>query len=195
VDRVAHGASPTVVARVLGVVEVWTPTGLVTYYLLFAIQHSTRAVHFVGCTVHPDAAWMEQLARNLTDALDGFLLGTRYLLIDRDTKFCDSFRRILRQACVICLRLPPRSPNPTPTIERFMRSLQSESLDRLILFSEASLRSATRSFLAHYHGERNHQGLDHRSIEPDEELGRTAGRIACRQRLSGMLKYYYRQAG
>src|SRR5271165_1054584 len=174
--------------------EVWTMGGLVTYYLLFVMKVRTRQVQFAGCTVSPDTAWMQQIARNLTDGLTGFLGGSRYLLMDRDTKYADAFRRILRNAGVICLRLPPRSPNLSPHIERFMRTLKDESVRRLILFGEDSLRRCTRAFLTHYHGERNHQGLDNRLIEPGEEVGRREGRLACRQRLGGLLRYYHRRA-
>jgi len=60
-------------------VEVWTTGGLVTYYLLFVMKVATRQVQFAGCTVNPDASWMAQIARNLTDGLENFLSGTRYL--------------------------------------------------------------------------------------------------------------------
>ncbi|MCA9124481.1 MAG: transposase [Planctomycetaceae bacterium] len=76
-------------------IEVWTKGGLVTFYLLFVMELKTRRVHFAGCTVHPDETWMNQIARNLTNVEDGFLNGKRYLLMDRDTKFCESFRAFL----------------------------------------------------------------------------------------------------
>ena len=75
-----------------------------------------------------------------------------------------------------------------------MRSLKSESLDRMIFFGEKSLRRAVTEFLRHYHAERNHQGLDNELIEPGDEVGAVAGKIACRERLGGMLRYYYRDA-
>lgn len=175
-------------------VEVWTSGGLVTYYLLFVMKVATRQVHFAGCTVNPDTAWLQQIARNITDGLDNFLEGTRYLLMDRDTKYTDAFRSTLRQAGVICLRLPPRSPNLSHHIERFMRSLKDESVHRLILFGEEALRRTAREFLAHFHTERNHQGLDNRIIAPADHVGSTEGRLACRQRLGGLLRYYYRKA-
>jgi putative transposase len=64
-------------------IEVWTKGGLVTYYLLFALELVTRRVHFAGLTPNPDGPWMTQVARNLTDCQDGFLNGKRYLLLDR----------------------------------------------------------------------------------------------------------------
>lgn len=75
-----------------------------------------------------------------------------------------------------------------------MRSLKDEALSRLIFFGEDSLRRAVREFLEHYHLERNHQGLDNRVIEPGDEVGKSDGEIACRQRLGGMLRYYHRPA-
>ena len=64
----------------------------------------------------------------------------------------------------------------------------------MIFFGEAMLRRAVRSYVSHYHEERNHQGLDNRLIEPGEEVGRDVGEIQCREHLGGLLRYYYRQA-
>jgi transposase InsO family protein len=105
-------------------IAVWTKGGLVTVYLLFIMELATRRVHFAGSTANPDV----QVARNLSDAEDGFLRGKKYLLMDRDTKFSEAFRVTLEQAGVEAVRLPPRSPNLTPHIERFMRSVKDECL-------------------------------------------------------------------
>ena len=91
--------------------EVLTWRGLATYYVLFVIQLETRRVTLAGITRHPTEEWMQQVARNLTDAEGGALLGQRYLLHDRDTKFCSGFRSIVRDAGVEPLRLPPSSPD------------------------------------------------------------------------------------
>jgi hypothetical protein len=79
-------------------------------------------------------------------------------------------------------------------MERYLRSLKEECLDRMILFGEKSLRKAIQDFLSHYHVERNHQGLNNRLIDPEYEVGQVAGRIECRERLGGILRYYYREA-
>ena len=91
--------------------EVWTKGGLVTFYLLFVMELKTRRVHFVGSTTHPHEAWMKQAARELTAFDDGFLNGKRYLLMDRDTKFCESFRSFLANEGITPVRLPAKSPN------------------------------------------------------------------------------------
>ena len=75
-----------------------------------------------------------------------------------------------------------------------MRSLKSECLDRMVFFGQRSLERALREFVAHYHGERNHQGLANRIIDPDGEVGQTVGEIHCRERLGGMLRHYHREA-
>jgi len=137
---------------------------------------------------------MMQIARNLTDAEDGFLKGKRYLLMDRDGKFSPAFQAILKTEGVNAVLLPAKSPNLNAHLERFHRSLKEECLEKMIFFGEASLRNAVREFLAHYHAERNQQGLENRLIEPGPEVGQTAGTIGCRERLGGMLKYYYRRA-
>jgi transposase InsO family protein len=175
-------------------IEVWTKGGLVTYYLLFVMEIATRRVHFAGCSVSPDELWMKQVARNLTDAFDGFLSGKRYVLMDRDGKFFPAFREILTIEDIKPLQLPPRSPSLNAHVERFHRSLKEECLNRMIFFGEESLRHAIHAFLEHFHTERNHQGIENRLIEPGEEINRYDGEVLCRERLGGLLRYYYREA-
>ena len=100
-------------------IDVWTRTGLVTYYLLFFMELATRRIHFAGLTVTPEEAWMLQIARNVTDAETGFLRGKKYLLMDCDTKFSEAFRVTLEQGGMEAVRSPPRSPNLAAHIERF----------------------------------------------------------------------------
>ncbi len=175
-------------------IEVRTKGGLVTFYLLLAIKLSTRRVAFAGCTPNPHDAWMKQVARNRTDPFDGSLGRGTYLLMDRDGKYSESFHQTLIDAEVIALRLPPRSPNLNAYAERIVRSLQEACLDRMIFLGERSLRTAVSEFLSHYHAERNHQGLRNQVIDLQDEVGRATEEICCRQRLGGMLRYYYRRA-
>ncbi len=103
---------------------------------------------------------MTQIARNITDGDDGFLRGKRYLVLDRDAKYSDGFRNVLVREGINGVRLPPRSPNLNAFAERFVRSIKEESLNRMIFFGQASLRHAITQYKAHYHEERNHQGLE-----------------------------------
>ena len=172
--------------------EVWTPRGLTTYYVLFVIDLKSRKVHFAGTTPNPSEFFMTQVARNLTDVIDGFLKGHRFLICDRDSKFSEQFRQILRSAGVDVIRTPRQAPNCNAFAERFVLSIKSECLSRMIFFGEASLRRAISEYLNHYHTERAHQGLGN---EPLENLEVTQqGDIRCRERLGGFLKHYYRAA-
>src|ERR1700688_2071593 len=103
---------------------------------------------------------MVEVARNLTDAVDGVLLGKRYLILDRDTKYSASFRNLIKGSGTEVIRLPPLSPNLNAYAERFVRSIKEECLDRMIFVGQDSLRHAVREYTAHYHRERNHQGLE-----------------------------------
>jgi hypothetical protein len=113
--------------------------------------------------------------------------------MNRDARFSEEFRLILEQTGVKAVRLPPRSQSLNPNLERFMRSINEECLERIIFFGEKSLQNAVDDFLAHYHQERNHQGLNNQLIQPGNEVGCITGDVACRKRLGGMLRYYYRQ--
>ena len=175
--------------------EVLTWRGLVTYYVLFFIEIGTRRVCLGGITRHPDAGWMEQVARNATMEDTGYLNGCRYLLHDRDQKFCREFRETLAAGGVKCLPLPARSPNLNAYAERWVRSIKEECLAKLILFGEKSLQRVVSNYLEHYHQERNHQGKDNLLLFP-VSVGKASlrGAIRCRERLGGLLKYYSRAA-
>jgi len=88
-----------------------TLRGLVRYHVLFVMEIATRKVKLAGITANPSGEWMKQVARNLTDACDGFLKGKAYMLHDRDPLFTEAFREILRTAGVEPLKLPAKSPN------------------------------------------------------------------------------------
>ena len=174
-------------------VEVLTLKGLVTYYVLFFIQLETRRVCLAGVTPFPDQEWMEQQARNLTMKDWGFLAHSRYLLHDRDGKFCPVFREVIKAGKVRPLKLPARSPNPNAFAERWVRSVKEECLSQLIFFGEGSLRRALTQYVEHYHCERNYQGKDNRLLFPlarRRVRGRAAGSATCKERLGGLLKYY-----
>jgi len=110
--------------------------------------------------------------------------------------FTDSFRAIVKSGHVEPLKLPARSPNLNAYAERWVRSVKEEALSKLILFGEASLRCALREYVTHFHEERNHQGkgnvlLFRSSQEPTIRRNQA---VRCRERLGGLLKYYYQQA-
>jgi transposase InsO family protein len=171
--------------------EVWTLSGLVTYYVLFFIHLGSRKVEIAGMTPHPNEAWMVQMARNVTMEEWGCLSPGQYLIHDRDGKYCPAFQQIIDAAGITRVPLPPQSPNLNAYAERWVRSVKEECLSRLILFGEASLRHALTQYVTHFHHERNHQGkgnvLLFPAVSPDTAR---QGPMQCRERLGGLLKYY-----
>ena len=165
---------------------------MATYYVLFFIQIESRKITIAGATEHPNKAWVEQCARNLT-GWDGEFKSVRYLIRDRDSKFTRSFDEIFNSIGIKAVKLPARSPNLNAFAERFVRSIKSECLQRLILFGEKSLKYVLKEYADHYHHERNHQGVDNKILFPDDRLKKT-GDIVRSERLGGLLNYYHREA-
>ena len=132
-----------IAATDLFTVEVVNPFGLVRYHVLFVIDIATRCVCIGGITSDPNGEWMKQVARNLTDMWDGFLLGKRYLIHDRDPLFTEAVRGLLRDSGVKPLRLPANSPNLNAYAERFVLSIRRECLDRFVPLSEQQVRIRT----------------------------------------------------
>jgi putative transposase len=175
-------------------VEVWTGRGLVTHYVLFVISLRDRLVEIAGITTRPDESWMLQMARNLTDSEGGALRAKKYLILDRDSKYSEQFRRLIGDTGTKVIRLPPRSPNLNAYAERFVRSIKDECLDQMIFIGQASLRHAVREYIEHYHRERNHQGLENRLLHPTTEATADNGTISRHARLGGTLNFYFRKA-
>jgi transposase InsO family protein len=132
--------------------------------------------------------------RNLTDAVDRILKGKYYLIHDHDPLFTAEFLNMLAETGVKSVKLPPYSPNLNAYAERFVRSIKESCLERMIFFGERALHKGVQEFVAHYHGERNHQGPGNPLIIPDESHAGNRGAIRRRERLGGMLHYYNRQA-
>lgn len=175
-------------------VEVLTWSGLVRYSVLFFLDLKTRMVEIAGITPTPSGDWMKQIVRNLTDEEDGFLRDTQYLIIDRDPLYTGDFRKMLRDSGVEIIRLPSRSPDLNAYAERFVLTIKSECLNRIVPLGERHLRRAVHEFASHYHSERPHQGLDGKLITPERTTQEAEGRVVCRDRLGGILRYYHREA-
>jgi len=143
---------------------------------LFFLHLESRRVRIAGITRHPDREW--------------------YVLHDRDTKFCASFRSALASGCVKTIQLPAKSPNLNAFAERWVRSFKQECLSKLILFGEGPLLRVLTEYSRHYHHERHHQGKGNRLLFPSgtEKTYPLSRKIVCRQRLGGLLKYYRRAA-
>jgi putative transposase len=134
------------------------------------------------------------MARNATMEGWGALRHCRYLLHDRDTKYSAAFRSIIETGRVRTVSLPARSPNLNAYAERWVRSIKSECLSKVILFGDRSLRRAVSEYVAHYHAERNHQGKSNALLFPDAAEMRGSRPVRCRERLGGLLRYYHQDA-
>ena len=135
---------------------------------------------------------MSQMARNLSDSIDGFLLGKRFLIIDRDAKFSKKFKAMIKDAGVKIVLAPFKAPNANAVAERFVLSIKTECLDKMILFGSRSLDRSLREYSAHYLTERPHQALDNELIHKAPRAAE--GEVEVRERLGGLLKFYSRAA-
>ena len=173
-------------------VEVWMPTGLVTFYVFFVIELRSRAVRIVGWTPSPDRLFMRQVALELTDSERPFP-AMRRLIIDRDAKYTNEFVEILAEHEIKVVKIPASSPNCNPHAERCVRSIQEECLRRVVLFGESSLQRALRQYETHFNKERTPQGIGNRLVSPEPDDSGT-GDVECRPRLGGLLRFYRRAA-
>ena len=128
-------------------------------YVLFFIELSRRRVSITGVTVHPNAAWITQQARNVTGDLADEAMATKFLVRDRDTKYVASFDAVFKAEDVEILRTPFPTPNANAFAERFVRNVRSECLDHVLVLNEAHLERILRSYARHYNGYRPHQGI------------------------------------
>ena len=172
----------------------WTKRGLVTHYVFFVIHHATRAVHIAGVTPHPNSKFMAQVARNLTDSVDGFLRDMQFLVVDNDVLFTKQFCSILSDAGIEVTRTAIQAPNMNAFAERWVQTVKRECLSKLILFGEGHLRRALSEFTAHYHEQRPYQSLDNNLIAPTNDEPPNGERMVVDERLGGLLRSYRRTA-
>ncbi len=118
----------------------------------------------------------------------------RYLIVDADSKFTEQFKRILDDAGVAVVRTAFQAPNMNALAERWVLSVKTECLDKMILFGEASLRRALREYGIHFHAERPHQGLGNEIIAHEQSTGSPTGEVVESERLGALLRHYHRAA-
>lgn len=175
--------------------EVWTLKGLVRYHTLFVMNLAKRQVQIAQISCQMNGMIMAQVARNLTDYEDGFLRGTRYFVCDNDVLFTNQFKEILKSSGVELIRTRVATPKQNCYAERFVKSLKTECLDKLVFFGEKSLRKAIDEYVKHYHHERNHQALDNLIPFPHTPRNRgQSGSVVKFERLGGLLNYYHRES-
>jgi putative transposase len=172
--------------------------GLRRLYVLFFIEPATRRAHLAGVTSNPDGAWVTQQARNLLLVLGERDRQVRFLVRDRDAKFCRGFDDVFRAEGAEVLVTPVQAPNANAYAERWIRTVRAECLDWLLIIGSGHLERVLRIYVEHYNRHRPHRAL---GLEPPgpTAAGLTlvggARRVQVRRHdLLGGLLHEYRQA-
>jgi putative transposase len=161
-----------------------------TIYVFFFIEVGTRRVHFAGCTISPNARWVEQQARQMLWKLEDRDPPIRFLIHDRDTKFTLHFDDIFRSESIHVIRTPVRAPNANAFAERWVRSIRHECLDKLIIINADHLARVVREYVQFYNEARPHQGIDQRCPIPPAHSARE-GPVVHRTVLGGIVLFFY----
>jgi transposase InsO family protein len=167
-------------------------------YVLFFIELGTRRVHLAGVTANPNAAWVTQQARNLLLRLEDQGRRVRFLIRDRDAKFCRGFDDVFRSEGANVLVTPVQAPNANAYAERWVRTVRTECLDWLLIVRRGHLEQVLRIYVRHYNEHRPHRAL---GLEPPDPSARPtlvgeARRTPVRRRdlLGGTLHEYHQAA-
>ncbi len=134
--------------------------GLTRLYVLFVIELERRRVHLLGVTAHPTGEWVTQGARNLLMDLDDHANRFRFIIRDRDAKFSAAFDTVFSAAGVQVLKTPPREPKANAYTERWVRTVQTECVDWILVWNPRHLERVLTEYLRHYNTARPHRGVD-----------------------------------
>jgi putative transposase len=166
-------------------------------YVLVFIELATRRVHLAGCTANPAGTWVTQQARNFTFHLDERAQLLRFLIHDRDAKFCGPFDEVFATEGLQVVRTPIRAPRANAICERWIRTVRAECLDWLLIYSRRHLEHVLRVYIRHYNRQRPHRALQLQAPE-QEECARIPlpvdARVRRRDRLGGLLQEYCKAA-
>lgn len=183
--------------------KVLTVKGLREVFVLAFLNVRTRRVVLSPATFHPNEAWVVRQAASFVQQARADGLRIRYVQRDRDGKFADRFDATLKRLRVEVVPSPAKAPNTQAFVERFIGSIRSECLNHFVFFGAKHLDAVARSWLAHYHAERPHQGRENELLVPPPTTEKSATLdaatfslhdVRCRKRLGGLLKHYERVA-
>jgi transposase InsO family protein len=172
--------------------------GLQRIYVLFVLSLATRRVEFIACTPNPDGAWVAQHARNLVMQFGERELPFRLLIHDRDRKFSRAFDEVFRSEGIEVIRTPVQAPNANANAERWVRTIRSDCLDRILILGRRHLERVLRVYTKHYNRHRPHRALrlapPDGSSPADNDHTRTAAAVRRHDLLGGLIHEYERAA-
>lgn len=167
-------------------------------YVFFVLEVSTRHVHILGVTAHPDGPWTVQQARNLVMDLGEHALRFRFLIRDRAGQFTGAFDAVLSAAGIEVVKIPPRSPRANAYSERWVRTARAEATDRILIAGPRHLRRILEEYAAHYNRHRPHRARNLRPPDHDDSaaapVADLTARIQRRNVLGGLIHEYERAA-
>jgi putative transposase len=133
---------------------------LTRLYAFFVIELEHRRMHLAGVTAHPTGVWGTQAARNLLMDLDEHARRFRLLIRDRDGKSAATFDRVFAAADIQVLKAPPRAPKANAYAQRWVRTVRTECLDWVLIWSRRHLERILIEYVGHYNTARPHRGID-----------------------------------
>jgi putative transposase len=167
-------------------------------YVLFFLELDTRRVHLAGATANPDRTWVTQQARNLMLRLEEQGRRVRFLIRDRDAKFCRAFDDVFRSEGADVVLTPVQAPNANACAEGWIRTVRAECLDWLLIVGREHLERVLRVYVGHYNRHRPHRALGLRPPDPPAPVQLVSSdqrdRVHRRDLLGGLLHEYRRAA-
>ena len=163
-------------------------------YVLFFLSLERRRVERVAVTSNPSGAWVTQQARNLTSAVaergDG---QPRFLIHDRDSKFSRPFDEVFRSEDTVVLHTPIQAPNANAHAERWVRTVRTDCLDRILILGRRQLEHSLSIYVRHYNEHRPHRALElHPPAAAQPSNAAPASRLTIHRRdlLGGLIHEY-----
>ena len=164
------------------------------FCVLLYMELATRRVIWFAVTDRPEAAWVNQQARNVCWELREVGADARFLVHDHDAKYGGGSDLVFRAEDIEVIRTPIAAPKANAHIERQIGSTRRECLDWILILNRRHLERVLAEWLEHYN-----QARPHRSVGLQPPIARsdsvaTTGTVICKERLGGLLREYGREA-